>query len=189
MVVFSSDNGPWLIFDDHGGSAGLLKEGKGSTWEGGMRVPGIFWWPGRIPSGVIQHNVASTMDLLPTCAALCEAESPMNVLDGVDLSDVLLNNKPLDRQPYFYYRGSQLFACRVGPWKMHLKTQAGYGQKEPESHVPPLLFHVEIDPGEKRNIAEQHPDVVKQVLEAIRQHSSTIEIGPTQLESSILNKG
>ncbi len=185
MVFFSSDNGPWLIYDDHGGSAGPLKDGKGSTWEGGMRVPGIFWWPGHIQSGVIQPNVASTMDLLPTCAAIAGVEAPDRKLDGVDLTPLLFRNELMEREPFFYYRGAKLFACRLGPWKAHFQTQTGYGQKQSDSHEPPLLFHLEIDPGEKRNVAAKHPEVIEQIRKSVAAHEAGIEPVPSQLEATI----
>jgi arylsulfatase A-like enzyme len=188
MVIFSSDNGPWLVYDDHGGSAGLLKDGKGSTWEGGMRVPGVFWWPGHIPAGVTQQSVASTMDILPTCAALCGAQKPDRVLDGIDLSNVLLRNEPVARDPFFYYRGSTLFACRVGPWKAHLKTQPGYGQKQSDDHAPPLLFNLEIDPSEKRSVADKHPEVILQIQDAIAKHIASVEPVQSQLEGVVPKK-
>lgn len=188
MVVFSSDNGPWLVYDDHGGSAGLLRDGKGSTWEGGMRVPGIFWWPGHIPAGVTQPNVASTMDVLPTFAALCGAQKPDRVLDGIDLSNVLLRNEPVARDPFFYYRGSTLFACRVGPWKAHLKTQPGYGQKQPDDHTPPLLFNLDIDPSEKRSVTEKHPEVIQQIQNDIATHVASVEPVQSQLEGVVPKK-
>ncbi len=95
LVFFSSDNGPWLIFDHHGGSAGMLREGKGSTWEGGMRVPGIAWWPGKIPAGTVQHEMASTMDLSVTCSLLGGAQLPTDrVLDGVDIRPLLFGTGP-----------------------------------------------------------------------------------------------
>ena len=87
LVAFTSDNGPWLIFNEHGGSAGLLRDGKGSTWEGGMREPTLFWWPGTIPPGVVT-DIGSTLDLLPTCAKLAGAELPADLtLDGFDVAE------------------------------------------------------------------------------------------------------
>lgn len=101
LVFFSSDNGPWLIFNQHGGSAGLLREGKGSTWEGGMRVPGIAWWPGKIAPGGVHRGIASTMDLFTTSLRLAGADVPADrVIDGLDLRPVLLGTGAVERDAY-----------------------------------------------------------------------------------------
>lgn len=182
LVFFTSDNGPWLIMGDQGGSAGLLKDGKGSTWEGGMRVPGIAWMPGRIKPGVTRE-LAGTMDLLPTCLALADAALPEKTeLDGIDLAPLLFQSKPLPERPYFYYRGDQLFACRLGEWKTHFKTQTGYGQPKAEVHEPALLFHLGRDPSEKRNIASAHPEVLEKIREAVKRHQDNLVPGVPQLK-------
>jgi arylsulfatase A len=182
LVLFTSDNGPWLIMGSQGGSAGLLKDGKGCTWEGGMRVPGIAWMPGKIKPGVT-NTLASNMDLLPTAVKLAGVPLPKDVvLDGVDLSPLLLDGKPIEPRPYFYYRGDQLFACRVGDWKAHFKTQTGYGQPEAETHDPPLLFHLGVDPSEKRNVAGEHADVLQQINEAVAKHRAGLVPGKPQLQ-------
>ncbi len=188
LVVFSSDNGPWLIFDDHGGSAGLLREGKGSTWEGGMRVPGIFWWPGKIPAGVVQHEMANTMDVFVTCATLGGAKLPDRAIDGIDVSPLLFNSGTVQREPFMYYRGSTLFACRVGSWKAHFLTQPAYGTPKAESHDPPLLFHMGIDPGERWNRAESQPEILKQITEAVNRHRASVQTAPTQLEETVVSE-
>lgn len=182
LVVFSSDNGPWLIMGDQGGSAGLLRDGKGSTWEGGMRVPGIAWMPGRINPGVTSQ-LAGTLDLFPTVMGLTGTTLPEGVtLDGVDLSPLLLEGKNLPRRPFFYYRGDQLFACRVGEWKAHFKTQTGYGQAKLETHEPPLLFDLGRDPSEKRNVAVDHPDVLAEIQQDVKTHNAGIIPGKPQLQ-------
>lgn len=182
LVVFTSDNGPWLIMGDQGGSAGLLRDGKGSTWEGGMRVSGIAWMPGRIKPGVT-NELASTMDLFPTALALAGATLPSNVtLDGHDLAPLLFESRPLPPRPYFYYRGDQLFACRLGEWKAHFQTQTGYGQPKAEVHNPPLLFHLGRDPSEKRNVAANHPDVLAEIQQAVKTHQAGIIPGTPQLQ-------
>lgn len=182
LVVFSSDNGPWLIMGDQGGSAGLLRDGKGSTWEGGMRVPGIMWMPGRIrPGKTIQ--LAGTLDLFPTALALAGAALPASVtLDGANLAPLLFENKELPARPYFYYRGDQLFACRLGEWKAHFKTQTGYGAPQPEAHDPPLLFHLGRDPSEKRNVASENPAVLAEIQEAVKTHQASVVPGEPQLK-------
>jgi len=181
LVFFTSDNGPWLIMGDQGGSAGLLRDGKGSTWEGGMRVPGIAWMPGRIKPGVTSEH-AHTMDLLPTALALAGAPLPGGVtLDGTDLAPLIFGSKPLPERPFFFYRGNQLFACRLGEWKAHFQTQSGYGQPKPERHDPPLLFHLGRDASERRDVAAQHADVLARITEAVAAHTSGVLPGPPQL--------
>lgn len=182
FVFFTSDNGPWLIMGDQGGSAGLLKDGKGSTWEGGMRVPGIAWMPGRIKPGV-SSDLVNAMDLLPTALALAGAPLPKDeLLDGVDLAPVLFASKPMPVRPFFYYRGDQLFACRLGEWKAHFKSQTGYGQAKAELHEPALLFHLGRDPSEKRNVAAGHPEELARIQEAVKQHQAALVPGAPQLK-------
>lgn len=189
MVVFSSDNGPWLIFDSHGGSAGMLREGKGSTWEGGMRVPGIFWWPGKIPPGVIQREMATTMDVMPTVMHLAGVEPhPEVVLDGRNITPLLLGTGSVARDLFVYYRGSTLYAARQGDWKAHFITRSAYGPDKPETHDPPLLFHLRVDPSERFNVAERHPEIVAKIREAIRLHIGSITPADSQLIETISPK-
>ncbi len=188
LVFFTSDNGPWLIRELKGGSAGLLRDGKGSTWEGGMREPGIAWWPGRIRPGVVNRSVTSTMDLFTTLLTLAGAEIPRDrVIDGVDLTPVLFGRAESVRDTYIYYRGTRLMAVRQGPWKAHLITQDAYGPRadKPEIHNPPLLYHLDQDPSEKYNVADQHPGVVQKLLALIERHRADLVPAPSQLESRI----
>jgi arylsulfatase A-like enzyme len=184
LILFTSDNGPWLVRNLNGGSAGLLREGKGSTWEGGMREPCIAAWPGTIPSGVVSSALGSTLDVLPTLCRLADVPLPAErVLDGVDLTSVLSGETETSpRDTIYYYRDDTLFAVRHGPWKAHLKTQAGYGQPEPERHDPPLLFHLERDPSERFDVSKDHPDVVARLREIASQHEASVEQGAPQLE-------
>ncbi|MEO1993659.1 MAG: sulfatase, partial [Planctomycetaceae bacterium] len=109
LVWFTSDNGPWLIFGAQGGSAGLLREGKGSTWEGGMREPGLAWWPGRIPAGRVTSELGCTMDIYATALKLAGVPQPKDrIVDGVDLSPILFGSGPSPRRSMFYYRGTRL---------------------------------------------------------------------------------
>lgn len=181
LVMFSSDNGPWLIFNQHGGSAGMLREGKGSTWEGGMRVPGIFRWPGKIPAGTIQRETASTIDVLPTVAKLV-GQKLEHICDGVDIAPLLTGSGPVERDVFLYYRGTKLFAARQGDWKIHFVTRSGYGPDKAAPHDPPMLFHLGIDPSERFDVAAKHPDVVEAVKAAALKTDASIERGPSQLE-------
>ncbi len=185
LVVFSSDNGPWLPRLLHGGSAGLLKDGKGSTWEGGMRVPGIFWWPGRIPAGTVCREFASTMDLLPTAAALAGVDAPKDrSLDGVNITDLLTRGQAPAERPFFYWDGGELLAVRRGPWKAHMITRPGYGpdRNNPKKHDPPLLFNLDHDPSETVDVAAEHPDVVQSLLAEVAKHRAGLVPVPSQLE-------
>lgn len=185
VVFFSSDNGPWLTFHHHGGSAGLLRGGKGSTWEGGMREPTLAWWPGQIRPGSVCRDVASTMDLFATCHALAGIEVPSDrVLDSHDLTPVLRGKGSSSRRVLLYYRAYQLMAIRKGPWKMHLMTQDAYGPgaREAKVHDPPLLFHLGVDPGETRNVAHQHSEVLDELLQEVEIHKKNLEPAESQLE-------
>ncbi|MEZ6070996.1 MAG: sulfatase [Pirellulales bacterium] len=185
LVVFSSDNGPWLIFDELGGSSGPLRGGKGGTFEGGMREPGLFWWPGTIDPGVV-HELGSTLDILPTAAALAGIPLPDDlVLDGVDLSPVLLGSGASPRQTMFYYRGTKLYAVRHGAFKAHFVTQPEYGPGGAEEHDPPLLYQLEHDPGERYDVAENFPEVIDAIASLVREHRQGLAVAPSQLSAKL----
>lgn len=182
LVFFTSDNGPWLIQGSQGGSAGLFRDGKGCTWEGGMRVPGIAWWPGRIQPGVTRE-MANAMDLFTTTLRLADAPLPDGVpIDGIDLRPLLLEKKTLPERPFFYYRGKKLAACRLGEWKAHFFTQTGYGEATPEPHDPPWLFHLGLDPSEKRDLAAEHPEIIEKIATAVKEHQAGVVPGEPQLQ-------
>ena len=181
LVVFTSDNGPWLVQKLTGGSAGLLREGKGSTWEGGMRVPTIAWWPGHIAPNQTSSAIACSMDLFTTALGLAEIPVPNDrPIDGKDLRPVLFDSGPAPRNEFFYHRDAQLWAVRQGPFKAHFWTQSGYAPDRAK-HDPPLLFHLEHDPSEQFNIAEQHPEIVRALKKLADDHLASIESGENQL--------
>jgi arylsulfatase A-like enzyme len=186
-VVFTSDNGPWLTYKTHGGSAGLLRDGKGSTWEGGMREPTTMWaWPKQVNPGVVQE-MGSTLDLLPTFASMIGAKLPTDrSYDGYDLSPVLLGTGPSPRKEMFYYHGEQLYAVRSGQYKAHFKTKTSYvkGQKM-EQHDPPLLYHLGHDPSEKYDVAKEHPEIIEQIKKLAEQHQAGIKPVENQLVKKI----
>jgi arylsulfatase A len=185
FVFFTSDNGPWLIQGEAGGSAGPLKDGKGSTWEGGMREPGIAWWPGRIPQGIVTHEMACTMDLFTTSLKLAGAEVPTDrVIDGVDIRPLLFGKGASQRPPFFYYRGTQLYAVRKGPFKAHFVTRSGYGPDPAVPHQPPLLYDLGHDPGERFDVASSHPDVLADFDKEVERHRRTVMPAKNQLEES-----
>lgn len=184
IVWFTSDNGPWLTFNDHGGSAGLLREGKGTTWDGGMREPSICWWPGTIPAGQVSAALGTTMDIYVTSLALGGGKAPTDrVVDGYDLTESLKGTAKGPREVVYYYRGTRLMALRMGPWKAHFVTQESYtGNNRIVEHDPPVLYNLEVDPSEKWNVAEQHADVIDGLRAAAEAHKATVKPVPSQLE-------
>jgi arylsulfatase A len=177
LVIFSSDNGPWLSYGDHAGSALPLREGKGTTFDGGQRESTIMRWPGRIPAGSVCKEPASTMDILPTVAKLTGAELPARTIDGKDIWP-LMSGEPGAKSPheaFFYYRGYALEAVRSGKWKLHLphayRTLAGRKggtggrpAKYEQGKIGLSLFNLEKDIGERNDVSAQYPDVVERLL-------------------------
>ncbi|MBC8327352.1 MAG: sulfatase [Planctomycetes bacterium] len=188
LVVFTSDNGPWIIQGEEGGSAGLLRDGKGSTWEGGVREPGIFWWPGAIAAGGTERSVASTLDLYPTALRLAGRPLPPGetrdglALDGRDLLPVLLGEAPQQRDPlYFHGPGHVLHAVREGPWKLHVVTSSQTGLDYFDGKLP-LLFHLERDPSEEHDLAEEYPEVVARLRRLIDEHQAAVAAEGSRFE-------
>jgi arylsulfatase A-like enzyme len=178
LVVFTSDNGPWLPFGAHGGSAGPLREGKGTTWEGGVRTPAIFWWPGTVRPSVVT-DIGSAMDLFMTAAKLAGAEPPSDrIIDSLDLRPRLVGTGPSPRRMLFYYWDNELRAVRKGPYKAHFITSGAYGEGESRrEHNPPLLFNVAEDPSERRDIAATHPDIVADIAREAEVHRRDMVAG------------
>jgi arylsulfatase len=169
LFIFSSDNGPWFQ-----GSPGKLRGRKGSTEEGGVRVPLLARWPGRIPRGLVSDAVGSTMDLLPTIAKLAGAELPAN-LDGIDLWPVLTGRqKAIEREALLYFDNWNLQCARLGEWKLHLARYNSfvYGPAGPGGRVnlplePPELYNVVTDPQESYDVAAKYPEVVARIRERV----------------------
>jgi len=179
LVIFTTDNGPWLSYGNHGGSAGALREGKGTVWEGGVRVPFVARWPGVVPAGAVCREPAMTIDLLPTIAKLAGANLPKAKIDGMDIG-ALLKNEPNSKSPqeaYWHYYGTgELQAVRSGKWKLMLphtyRTMAG--QKDGADGKPggyrqvkltePELYDLDADVSESKNVAAANPEVMKRML-------------------------
>lgn len=196
-VIFTSDNGPWLIKnrdhadgrlpEDHGGSAGRLRSGKVSTFEGGVRVPAIVWGPGRVPEGTTCNAIATTMDILPTFAALAGADVPQDrVIDGEDIRHLFHGHfdKANPDKAYFYYLRVHLQAVRQGKWKLHMprdREPVGAAPFSRNQHIAPadrvgfdepFLVDLENDLEETTNVADRHPQVVERLfglVEAMRE--------------------
>ena len=177
LVIFTSDNGPWLLYGEHGGSSGPFREGKGTSWEGGTREPFIARWPGKIPAGRVMNQPAMTIDLFPTIAKLVGAELPKHKIDGLDIWPLFTGN-PKAKNPheayYFYYNTNELQAVRSGQWKLFFphKYNSIVGQPTAKDGVRGQyktssagleLYDLEKDGGETTNVAEKFPDVVKRL--------------------------
>jgi arylsulfatase A len=180
LVIFSSDNGPWLSYGNHAGSAGPLREGKGTAFEGGHREPCIMRWPGRIPADSVCDVPLMTIDLLPTLARLIGAKLPNHPIDGLDVWP-LISGQPDAHNPhegyYFYYNRNELQAVRSGDWKLFFPHTArtmdgqpqgsdGHPGKYKRLAVGRELYNLKNDPGETHNIADAHPEVLAR-LEAL----------------------
>ncbi len=177
LVFFTSDNGPWIIKDLEGGSSGLFRDGKGSTWEGGVRVPTIAYWPGQIPEGSVNASPTSTIDLLPTINQMLNLKMPDNhKVDGQDISSLLLENESsLDRPLFYYGLNNQLMGVRKDSWKLHIKTYSQTGIDYFEGQIP-LLFNLDIDPSETQDLSSQNPEIVKELERLIEEHNAQIEV-------------
>ena len=174
LMIFTSDNGPWLSYGNHGGSAGLLREGKGTAFEGGVRVPCVMRWPDLIAAGSECDEPVMTIDVLPTVAKIVGTPLPKHIIDGRDLAPLWRGGagKSPHEALYFYW-GSELHAVRSGKWKLHfphkyrsLKGEGGRdGQPAPyaQGEIELSLFDLENDIGETRNVADKNPAVVERL--------------------------
>lgn len=178
IVWFMSDNGPWVIQKENGGSAGLFRDGKGSTWEGGMRVPCFVQWPKHIKAH-INEDIVSGLDVYTTCIAIAGGELPSDrVVDGRDISGLLLNRANPEHTPkddiYFYYGiNNRLMAVRKGSWKLHIQTYSQLRLDYFEGKLP-LLFDIYTDPSEKYEISDKHPQIVTELLQLIEKHNTEV---------------
>lgn len=186
LVVFTSDNGPWALFNEQGGSSGLFFGAKGTSYEGGVRVPGFFWWPGKIKPGVVTQ-MGSTLDLLPTITSLAGASLPEDRLyDGFDLGKTLFEEEKSPRNELIYYHGTRVFAARQGDYKLlfYSNNPEGYPEKMEKLEVK-KLYHVQHDPSEKYDLAAKHPEIIKDIEEMVQKHQSTVTPVPSNLEKQL----
>ncbi len=176
IVMFSSDNGPWLSFETHGGSAGPLRAGKGTTFEGGQRVPTIFWGPGNVQPGIVDE-MGSTLDVINTFAVMAGADLPTDrKLDGYDLSGVLKGEEQTSPRTQFYYWAfSELHAVRSGPWKLHVQQRKPVHYGNIAAMDGPELYHLEADISEKYDRYDQYPEVVNSLESLMSDHLKDVE--------------
>lgn len=175
LVIFTSDNGPWLSKKFDGGSAGLLRGGKFTTWEGGHREPAIAWWPGTVPAATVNRGIASTLDILPTLADFAGAKIPSDrVMDGYSLCELITKNSKSPRQVMYYYRNGKLRAVRMGKWKLHYES-TGSNTFKYATHESPVLYNIDCDPGEHYDVADQNPAVVAEIQKVVDAHNRTFD--------------
>lgn len=177
LVIFTSDNGPWLNYGDHAGSAGGFREGKGTSYEGGQREPTIMRWPGVVPAGRVSNKLLSTIDVLPTIAKLTGAKLPKEKIDGIEFTDLLKGDDSTTPRKEFlyYYRRNSLEAVRKDNWKLvfahpgrtyegSLPGKNGQPGPAPEDHsIPRALYNLARDPGERYDVQEQNPEIVAEL--------------------------
>ena len=177
LVIFTSDNGPWLNYGDHAGSSGGFREGKGTSFEGGQREPTIMRWTGVVPAGKVNNKLLSTIDILPTIAKLTGAKLPREKIDGIDFVDLLKgdDSKTPREEFLYYYRKNSLEAVRKHDWKLifahpgrtyegSLPGKDGQPGPAPEDHQhPKALYHLARDPGERYNVLDQNPEIVAEL--------------------------
>jgi len=201
LVIFTSDNGPWLTYGNHAGQALPLREGKGTTFEGGMRVPCIMRWPGNIPAKSVNNEIATTMDLLPTIAKLVGSKEPVDrVIDGKDIWELMSGNynEKENERTLFYHLGTTLQAVRKGAWKLHFPHQYRHQGNEPgedgnssgqmEASIGISLYNLDEDIGEKNNLADKYPKIVLRLTALADAHIKDLaENSRTKLEISDIN--
>ncbi len=200
MVIFTSDNGPWLLYGNHAGSATPLREGKATSFDGGVRVPMLARWPGRIPAGAVCHEPSATIDLFPTLARLAGTTAPQDrIIDGRDIRS-LLAGRPGSRDPqhaYYFYWGRELHAVRSGSWKLHLSHK--YPQPSPPGgegrpgayatrETKLALFNLARDPREVEEVGAEHPAVVRRMLELAERARADLGDALTQRAGSNLRE-
>ena len=178
MVIFTSDNGPWLSYGTHAGDTAGLREGKGTSWEGGVREPFVMKWPKKIPAGTVCNEPAMTIDLLPTIADLLDVPRPKRKIDGKNIWP-LMNGTPGAKSPhdayFWYYRGNDLEAMRMGDWKLQfphryrsMEGRPGGTDGTPNRYNNQVacgleLYNLKTDRGETTDVAAKHPEIVKQM--------------------------
>ena len=189
IVILTSDNGPWLNFGRHAGSAAHFREGKGTTFEGGVRVPFIMRWPGKVAAGAVSGALAANLDVTPTLVEACGLRQPSLPIDGVSFLAVAKGGAALARDHFVYYYGDRLEAVRRGRWKLHLPhAYRSYEAMPPpprdgspsvtvQKQLPLSLFDLESDPGERVNVADKHPDLVKELQDFAADERKRLDAG------------
>jgi arylsulfatase len=180
VLIFTTDNGPWLNYGNHAGSAGGLREGKTTSWEGGQRVPFIIKWPDGTPAGTICNKLGCAIDILPSFAKMAGAELPKLKIDGIDITELWKGN--LEAEPrqdiLFYYGKNNLNAVRKGNWKLVLPhnwqsydarpgRDGRGGPRIKKTVETPQLYNMMRDPGEQFNVIEYYPEKAEEIMQLV----------------------
>jgi len=180
FVLFTSDNGPWAYVGLDGGSAGHLKGSKGGMWEGGFKVPTIAYMPGTISENQVCSSIGTTMDLFPTILGMAQVEGDSNLdFDGMDITETFKNCQALQNKVY-YYREEELIAYREGQWKIFINDPDVWDNTYSQKDMP-LLYNLELDPSESKNVAEGNSEIVERMINDTKEHIAQVEIPPSQL--------
>lgn len=184
LVIFCSDNGPWIIQKENGGSAGLLWGGKGSTNEGGTRVPGIAWWPGTVPSAQVNETPVSAFDLFPTFVGLAGGKlSTDRVYDGRNIYPVLTQKVVEKDHVVYYYTRDKLCAVRKGEWKLMFDNSEIYKNQTPSPAITaPKLYNLNHDPAERFDVGKEHLQIVDELTKIYEEHVRQIKPVVNQLD-------
>jgi arylsulfatase len=190
LVIFISDNGPWLSYSGHAGSAYPLREGKGTSWDGGVKVPALMFWKGKIPAGIVQTNPAMTIDLLPTIATLTSSRLPLLPIDGKDICSMMQDPKAKSPQDgyFIYFNRNELQAVVMDEWKLYLPHayrslvpgQEGRNDGLPINyHMLKMekmeLYHLPSDPSETTNVIADHQGILEKMLQLAE--SARVDMG------------
>lgn len=192
IVIYTTDNGPWLNYGNRAGSAGGLREGKTTSWEGGQRVPFIIRWPGKVPKATICNKLACAIDLMPTLTDIIGGRLPDKKIDGVDIEDLFYGKQNVDprKDLYYYYEKNNLNAVREGNWKLVLPhTFSSYNARPGKDGYPgprvkmvvekPELYNMRRDPGEQFNVIKWHPEIAKELMKVAEK--ARTELGDTNI--------
>lgn len=201
IIIFTSDNGPWLSYGGHAGLTAGLKEGKGTSWDGGIREPGIFVWPNHFPAGKVENQAAMTIDILPTLAEITGSRLPELPIDGRSILPIL-EDKEMEPKPYFaYYNRNELQAVIYGKWKMvfpHTYRSILEGTEMRNDGIPVKyhmlklekseLFDLSTDPNETTDLSESNPEIVSKLIEFADKARSDMGDALTESDGTGLRK-
>jgi arylsulfatase len=187
LILFTSDNGPWLNYGNHAGSSGGLREGKSTVFGGGQKVPFIACMPKTIPAKTVEHRMTTALDFLPTILDITKTSMPkMNPVDGQNIWPILTQTGNIESKPFFFVKGKEVQAVREGKWKLHIPHRYRIVVKPGNDGLPGIqdntggtiglsLFNIEKDPAESKNLAASNPKIVKRLQQLILDFQKDLE--------------